>query len=167
MSDLTHKLVAEALRTEEDCNYSSKGHYYDSKRWIKYHLLAGLPASILSAAAGVSAFNSETLIAGISALLATVLTTTLTFLKPSERAENHRSAAGQYLALRNQTRMFREIDLEETGFTPSTKARLAEFAKKRDELNQTCPAITQKSYKLAKKDIDAGYSTHQTDKKKT
>ena len=166
MSDLTYKLIAEARRIEEDCNHSSKGHYYDSKRWSRHHLTVGLPAAILGGIAGLLAFNGWPQIAGSSALISAVLATILTFLKPSERAENHSSAAGQYLALRNQTRMFREIDLEETGFTPSTKARLAELAKKRDELNQTCPAISQKSYKLAKKDIDAGYSTHQIDKEK-
>ena len=97
MSDLTHKLVAEARRIEEDCNHSSKGHYYGSKRWSKCHLAAGLPAAILGAVAGVSAFNGCPQLAGALAIFSAALTTTLTFLKPSERAENHRSAAGPVL----------------------------------------------------------------------
>lgn len=96
-------------------------------------------------------------------MLVTALTTVLTFLKPSERAELHRSAAGQYQALRNQTRVFREIELAGGVVSAVAQDKLVGFSKTRDELNTSCPAIPRCDYELAKKDIDEGRSRYQVD----
>jgi len=164
MKDLTPKLDTEARRIEEDSEHSAKGHFNAADRWSRYHLAVGLPAAILAAIAGGTAFNDMPELAGSLAILSTALTTILTFLKPSERAENHKSVAGQYLALRNQTRIFREIDLTEEGFNDLTKKRLIGLATHRDELNQSSPNTSRKDYELAKADIDSGFSQYKADK---
>ena len=164
MSDLTTKLKKEARRIEEDCTYSSKGHYNAAEKSGRRHLIVSVLAASFAAAASGFAFNNIPWLAGILAIISTSLTAVLTLLKHSECAENHKAVAGQYLALKNQTRMFREIDLEETGFSDTTKRRLSELADKRDELNQASPTINREHYELAKTDIVAGFSKHQTDK---
>src|SRR3989442_6512866 len=52
-------------------------------------------------------------------LLASLLTGLMTFLKHNERATLHRAAAGQFLALRNEARFFREIDRKSTRLNSS------------------------------------------------
>lgn len=103
-------------------------------------------------------------LAGSLAIISTALMTTLTFLKPSEHAENHKAVAGQYLALRNQARIYREIDLPDVDNTEEEKDVLKQLAKKRDDLNQSSPSISRSDYELAKKDIDEGRSQYQVDK---
>lgn len=163
MTDLIPKLIAEARRIEEDAEHSAKGHYNTGNRWGRYHLYLGLPAALISAIAGAAAFKNCPELAGGLALLVTALTTVLTFLKPSEHAETHKAAAGQYHALRNQTRIFREIELVDGMESGAAKIRLLEYARLRDELNATSPSVPRCDYEKAKKDIDDGRSRYQVD----
>lgn len=164
MADLKEKIAAEARRIEEDTEHSAKGQYNAADRWAKYHLCIGLPAAIIAALAGGSAFNDMPNLAGFLAILSTALTTVLTFLKPSERAESHKAVAGSYLSLRNKTRIFREIELVDSEDVDSLKARVMAFSEERDGLNLSSPGITRGDYEKAKKDIDEGRSIHQVDK---
>lgn len=164
MGDLTEKLTVEARRIEEDSEHSAKGHFNAADRWGKYHLWIGLPSALLAAIAGAAAFNDNSELAGTLAILSTALTTVLTFLKPSERSESHKSVAGQYLALRNSARIFREIELLSTETLDAVPKRLLALSAQRDDLNQAAPSIARKDYELAKKDIDEGRSTYQVDK---
>ena len=163
MTDLITKLADEASRVEEDTEHSFKGHYNAATRWARYHLLIGLPAALVAAVAGAAAFKGHPEWAGALALMSTALTTVLTFLKPSERAEIHKAVAGQYQALRNQARIFREIGLFDGMTAEEAKTRLFELAEARDELNQRAPAIARGDYELAKQDIDGGRARYRTD----
>lgn len=166
MSDLITKLADEVSRVEEDTEHSFKGHYNAAARWGRYHLWIGLPAALLAATAGAAAFRDQPEWAGALALVSTALTTVLTFLKPSERAEMHKAVAGQYQSLRNQARIFREIGLVDGMASEEAKARLFALAEARDELNQRAPAIPRTDYELAKKDIDGGRARYRADEAK-
>ena len=87
----------------------------------------------------------------------------LTFLKPSERAEMHKSVGGQFHSLRNQTRIFREIELTDGLDAATAKKRLFDLARLRDELNMASPGIRACDYEKAKRDIDSGRSRYQVD----
>lgn len=163
MSDLAVRLAAEAERIEEDSEHSFKGHFNAATRWGRYHLGLGLPSALLAAFASAAAFKDQTETAGILALLSTATTTVLTFLKPSERAEMHRSAGGQYQALRNRARILRQIDLAEPESLEIARGTLAELVTRRDELNQGSPAIPRTDYEVAKRDIDEGRSRYRAD----
>tara|TARA_R110001599_G_scaffold263015_1_gene463605 strand:- start:1102 stop:1605 length:504 start_codon:yes stop_codon:yes gene_type:complete len=164
MSETLTKIIAEAKRIEEDSEHSAKGHFNASNRWAGYHLRIGLPAAVLAAVAGATAFANYPEVAGSVAILSTALTTVLTFLKPSEHAENHRAVAGQYLALRNRTRIFRDLELVDDIQIAAARTRLEELAETRDELNQTSPGIPRKDYETAKADIDSGRSQYLVDR---
>ncbi|MFZ5561792.1 MAG: SLATT domain-containing protein [Pseudomonadota bacterium] len=167
MSDLMEALSAEAKRIEEDTEHSFKGHYNAAARWARYHLYIGIPSALVAAVAGAAAFKDQPELAGSLALISTALTTLLTFLKPSERSEIHKSVAGQYHALRSQARMFREIELLENPEPKIAKTLLLEMARSRDELNQASPAISRCDYEQAKSDIDDGRARYQVDGTKT
>lgn len=163
MTELLIKLATEALRVEEDTEHSAKSHYNAAARWARYHLWLGLPSAVIAALGGAAALNSLPEVAVGLALLSSALTTVLTFLKPSERSEIHKTVAGHYHALRNRIRLFREIDLVD-GIDPgSAKERLFALAMERDELNQSSPMPARCDYELAKQDIDAGRSRYRVD----
>jgi len=102
-------------------------------------------------------------VATVSALLVTALTTVLTFLKPSERSEIHKAAAGQYHALRNRVRRFREIELDDGLEGDKAKERLFKLAADQDDLNQNSLSISRCDYEKAKRDIDEGRSQYRVD----
>jgi hypothetical protein len=164
MTDLFTKLEIEAHRVEEDAEYSAKSHYNAAARWARYHLLLGLPSAVIAALGGAAALNHLPEIAVGLALLSSALTTVLTFLKPSERSEIHKTVAGQYHALRNRVRLLREIEFADGIEASTAKDRLLALASERDELNQSSPMPTRCDYELATKDIDSGRARYRIDK---
>lgn len=166
MTDLIAKLVTEAQRIEEDVEHSAKGHYNAAARWARYHLWLGLPSAAIAALGGAAALNNLPDFAVGLALLSSALTTVLTFLKPSERSEMHKTAAGHYHTLRNRMRLFREIELGDDIERSTAKERLLVMATERDELNQSSPMPARGDYELAKQDIDAGRARYRVDEVK-
>ena len=162
--ELIDQLRKEALRIEEDCEHSMKAHYNTSANQESRHKWLGLPAAVCAAVASGTAFGSYEVIAGSLAFITTVLTSAMMFLKPLEKAEQHKNYAGQYHALRNKARRFREIELIENDDVGTLKHALLEMGEQQDELNQNCPIPSRKSYEKAKKDIDANMAQYRVDK---
>jgi hypothetical protein len=157
------KIKTEAQRIEEDCTHSGKSHFNAGIRWSKYNSCLGVPAVILSALAGTAFFKDFTAIAGIMSSVVAVLTSLMTFLKPSERAANHKSAGDQYLTLRNDARIFREIEIDQASDMQAAIATLATLTKRRNELNQASPQFSDRDRRKARAGIEAGEATHIVD----
>lgn len=156
-------LRREALRLEEDATYSSKAHFNTEETWLRRHYLLGVPATLLGAIAGASLVKSQLEWAGVLALLGSLLTGLMTFLKPNDRAALHRAAAGQYLALRNDARFFRDVELARAD-DGRLMDRLRALTVRRNELNQKSPAILRHAFAAAQRGIEQGEASHQVDR---
>ena len=157
-------LRREAERIEEDATYSSKSHFNAEETWVRRNYWLGVPATILGAVAAATLIRSHPELASIFTLVASLLTGLMTFLKPNERAAMHRAAAGQFLALRNKARFFREIELLQIGQSDDLPERLKILGDTRDELNQKSPSIPRSAFVAARKGIEEGESVHKADK---
>lgn len=158
---LTDALRHEAYRIEEDCLYSSKSHFNAASTWRRRHYGIGIPATVLGAAAGAAFVKEWPLLAQLFAIAAPILTGLLTFLKPSDKASEHKQVADQYLTLKNQTRVFREVELLQN--ETNAVQRLQELGNKRNELNQTSPDIPRSAFSAARRGIAEGESSHAVD----
>lgn len=156
-------LRREAERLEEDTLYSSKGHFNAEDTWVRRNYWLGVPATVLGAVAGATLIKSQPELATAFTLLASLLTGLMTFLKPNERAALHRAAAGQFLALRNEARFFREIELLESGQLDELPERLKKLTATRNELNLKSPSIPRRAFVAARKGIEEGEATHKVD----
>ena len=165
MNSIIEQLAKEGQRIEEDAEHTAKGHYNAGSRWGRYHLWLGGLSAVIGAIAGGNAFGGNGITAGILGIISTALATTLTALKPSERAESHKSIADQYLALRNRTRIFRNIELLEPDNAKKLKATLLQLSEKRDELNAVGLSPSRGDYLQVCEDIDAGRTRYRVDKK--
>lgn len=164
MEERLSALCREAERLEEDATYSSKGHFNAEDTWVRRNYWLGVPATVLGAVAGATLTKIQPELASIFMLVASLLTGLMTFLKPNERAAMHRAAAGQFLALRNDARFFREVELIQTDSAAELPDRLKALAVIRNELNQTSPSIPRRAFVAARKGIEEGESTHKIDK---
>lgn len=162
-TDLLTALYRETKRIEEDAEHSHKGHYYAAERWGHVRYWLGAPTALAAALASAFIFYSVPVVGTIGALLATLLATLMTFLDPAGRAAQHSAAGGAYLELRNQARIFGEIEL----LDPSNPERLCERLRSldatRNRLNQTCPKIPGWDYRRAKRAIEDGETRHRVD----
>ena len=163
---LGDKINAELLRMEEDCTFSAKAHFNASGRWTRWNYLFGLPSVALSAAAGAAFFKDYAVIAGFMSSGVTILTALMTFLKPSEKSSEHKSSGDQYLSLRNDARVFREIDITQISDDTAAIAGMTGLTTRRNELNQASPQFSRGDFTKARKGIEGGESLHQVDKVK-
>ena len=154
----------ELERVEEDCVHSGKAHFNAAERWTRFHYMLGLPAIVLSALAGTALFSGRTIAGGLMSSAVAVLTAMQTFLKPSERASAHKSSGDQYLAVRNDARVFRQVRLDHACDDQAAIDGLDEFTKRRRELNLASPQFANADFKKAKAGIDAGEAAHRVDR---
>ena len=162
-NELIDAMKREALRIEEDATYSSKGHFNAEANWILRNYFLGVPATILAALAGATLVKSCPELASICALLSSLLTGLMTFLKPNERASIHRSAGVQFLALKNEIRIFREVELLQAERLNDLTEKLKNLSSVRNDLNQNSPSIPRSAFLAARKGIEDGEAAHQID----
>ena len=161
---LISALSREAARIEEDATYSSKSHFNAEDTWVSRHYWLGVPATALAAIAGAALVKSQPEWASAFTLVASLLTGLMTFLKPNERAAMHRAAAGQFLALKDEARLFREVDLVQTHKLEEFPGKLKALSAIRNELNQKSPAIPRRAFVAARKGIEEGEAAHKVDR---
>ncbi|MFZ5520704.1 MAG: SLATT domain-containing protein [Pseudomonadota bacterium] len=161
--DAKSAVADELQRIEEDCIHSGKAHFNAGDRWRNYHYWLGLPSVVLSAIAGAAFLKSEPEWAAAVSLVVTVLTALMTFLKPSERASSHKASGDQYLALRNDARVFRQIRLLHVCDDQAAIDGLDEFTKRRNELNTSSLPFARRDYEKARKGINQGEAAHRVD----
>ena len=153
----------EAQRIIEDVLFSARRHFETARIWSLMHYWIGLPTAVLAAITGASAFKNNTALAGTLAIIVTALTALMTFLNPNKRSNEHHIAGNGYNALRNQTRIFCEIDLVESNQQIDINKRIKELAKERDVLNQNSPQTFKWAYKKAKESIESGEAAYAVD----
>lgn len=166
--------TADALREEAkrlfvDSTYSGRGHQVAGARWLEIHNWLGVPAStattILAGSAALSALLEwNTWVTAGLALIATIASAVSTFLRPKDKADEHTQKGNGFIAIRNQARLFKELDLR-SGKSPDQRGdRLKRLRAEYDKLNQTPPLqIPRWAYEKARANIAAGESSYTND----
>ena len=153
----------ETQRIIEDTLFSAKRHFESARIWSLMHYGLVLPTAVLTAIASASAFKENTSLAGFLAIAVTALTALMTFLNPNKRADAHHMAVNKYNVLRNQARIFCEIDLMAGDQQIDISKKIKELAKERDDLNQSSPQTLKWAYKRAKAAIEADEADYAAD----
>jgi len=159
-------IITEAKRIEENCLYTSKGHFSAAHFWTNFHLLFGIPAVVAAAIAGASAltqFKNSNLIAGILSIFLVVLTAITTFLNPKERANIHLTSGNNYDSLLGKVRQFWTIECRFEESEEILKHKLDDYTEQRDRLNRESPQVPKFAYNKAKKGIEEGEATYKVD----
>jgi hypothetical protein len=154
----------ESLRIEEDSEHSAKRHFNTWDMWSVLHYALGVPATILAAAASTALVKNEHGWAQLMGLAVALFAALMTFLKPNDRAAQHRAVGNQYLSLRNDARMFREIDLIEAVDDTKKSERLRRLAQRRNDLNSSAPSTPRWAFERTRQGIADGETTYRVDK---
>lgn len=160
------KIIIEAKRIEEDSLYSAKGHFYAGQCWVNVNLLLGGASAVLSSIAGVSAlsqFDYHNVVAGGLAIIVTGLTAVITFINPNERAFIHRKIGNNYNSLRNETRIFHEIEVSDIEEKHAIDC-LKKLNDRRNKLNLESEQIPKWAFEKARKGIEEGEAEYKVDK---
>lgn len=161
---LREKIETELSRIEEDTLHSGKSQYNAGERYSSRHVWLGVPASALSALAGAASFSGQwEIAAGLISIAVAVLAALQTFMKPAEQAAAHKAAGDQFLALRNDARLMREIKVGLIEEAHEAVTALEVMVKRRNDLNASSPQVSTRDFQKAKKGIDAGEAKHAVD----
>jgi hypothetical protein len=161
--NLLVELVKEAGRVKEDAEHSAKGHFEAARVWGNCNKWIGVTATVLAAVAGASALAEYGVASAGIAVVVAILTGLLTFLKPSECASRHLKAGNAYNGVRNDARIFANIECHETALGGDLKEQLADLNSRRNVLNTDSPQIPRWAYKKGKAGIDAGEAHYRVD----
>src|SRR4051794_7742863 len=135
-------ISAEALRIEEDANYSGRAHFNQGLRGERDHLRLGIPAVVAGVVAGGSAVVGLPLeVAGVAGFAGALLSGLQTFLQPDKKAAQHHAVGVEYVELRNRARMFRTITQHDMSDREKMRA-IEELSRRRGELNRGGPSIS-------------------------
>jgi len=163
--DNKEKIINEAKRIEEDSLYSSKGHFYAGQCWLNVNLYLGGITAILSAIAGASAlsqFDYHNIVAGGLSIIVAGLTAIIIFINPNEKSFIHRKAGNRYNALRNDARIFYDIELSEADDKKAIED-LKKLNDRRSKLNSESQQIPKWAFEKARKGIEEGEAKYKVD----
>lgn len=152
----------ECCRIEEDALYSGKGHFNAASVWHWVHYVIGVPMTVLAAWAGIDAFGESQSHAAYLALTSAALGAIQTFLGASEKSSEHKQAGSNYFALRNKTRLFREIESQNLN-TEQLIEKIAVLSTERDQLSSLSLSIPYLAYKMARSGVKAGEALNHVD----
>lgn len=153
--------IEEAQRIEEDSLYSARGHFEAARAWSHLHLWIGIPTTITAAIAGISALNSYPVLSGVLSLFVAAFSALNTFLNPNARANLHSKAGNSFNSLRNDARIFRNIDCQSS--ENSIPEKLHSLNERRNTLNIESPQIPRFAYLRGRKRIQDGESSYKID----
>lgn len=161
-------VIAEARRVEEDALYSAKGHFEAARRWELLNNWIGIPAAVLATcvatAAGIAGLKDQATLAGVLALSSAVLTAVIGFLRPAERSATHHGAGTAFNALKNDARIFYQIECGLDPCPTNVVDRIKELNDRRTTLNAEAPPIPRFAFLKARAGIEGGDSAYAVDK---
>ncbi len=152
----------EAERIEEDALFSARGHFEASRAWARLHYWIGVPTTVAAAVAGASIIAGAPLLAGLLSVSAATLAALQTFLNPSKRAQHHHTVGTQFNSLRNEARLFRNVQLGVQN-TVDAQSTLTKLASNHNSLNEGAPPIPRKAFERGRASIERGEASYQVD----
>ncbi len=166
---LRQALFIEAKKLIVTATYAGQGHLEESTRWVWWDAWLGVPATLgttlLAAGASVSALlDAQPLVTATIALLATACSTVRVFFKTEDLTQSHGLKGNQYLSLRNEARIFKDLDLLAAVSAEELQARLKDLWQRYNALNELPPLrYSRNSYEGAKRNIAAGEQDYEND----
>ena len=156
---IKEEIIKEAQRIEECCVYSSKSHYNTSKEWNICNLCLNIPIAVVAA---ITVFVPEKYTT-IPAIITAILAAVQACIHPTDCTKIHKMAADKYLALKNQVRRFKNIELLILDEEKATK-EINRYGDILDDYNTVNPQPSQSGYEKAQKGIKNGEADFEVDK---
>lgn len=148
----------ELARLQEDILYTEKAHFAAADRARLAHLSLGIVATVSSAAAAAAIVgDTGPTLPAVLALVGTLASALLTFLKPEQVAQQH-LAAGRHLgAIRVQARQVATLDL---GRVDDARPLVRDLAEQKAAVDRAAPGVGNRAFKRGRKKISSGDFDH-------
>lgn len=164
--DSTRKQIRdEANNVHEAAKLSSETQFEYAKRWRSVDRWVGSAAAALAAVAGVGGLSKVLTVAwaggiAIASALVGAISASIAARRTTEKAA---ASANSYRALQQDARMFLNIDLDSMNLEDA-RERLQRFVDRLQQLNRESEIPSDRAWQRAKKQIEGGSQTYETEK---
>lgn len=146
----------ELAQLSDEVLYTEKTHLAAAERLGRVHTTLGVGAAVAAAgAAATLVADWSSLAAGALAVIASVLSALLTFLKPDRAAEQHLAAGRQLAQVRVALRQVTGLDLGRLD-EASLRAEISRLSDIKATIDDGAPATRQRDYGRASRKIKSG-----------
>jgi len=146
-SQTVDAITDQAHQMEQESTRVSETHNGLACFWSNFHLLLGVPTTVLAALASGSALakaDGSAALAACFSLTVTALSAGTIFINPAQRANNHQMASTRYLGLSTRLRLFWSIDCRNVASLRSLIRNIHSFEAEWEELNANSPTIIRR-----------------------
>jgi hypothetical protein len=155
---------AEIERLEEDVLYTEKAHFSAAATLQKVHIRLGVFGTVAAAASAATILaESSPWVSGLLALVASISTAILTFVKPEERATQHLQAGRALGALRVRMRQFRSLHNLDGMDPQEVRESVVSLSQEKATVDAGAPAVSDRAFKSGRRAIDKGLFKHDAD----
>jgi len=163
--ELRQEIRSQAHKISKDCDRASIRDSLISASWYKLNLWLGLASAVLAGTIasfagadlkGLTIINESSgkLIVAVLASSSAILTSVLTFLAPSEKANIYHEYSNRYWALRDQIRKFVRIECISAADIKHLKREYEKLLQERIELDKKHPLVPEWVYNEAGKKLE-------------
>jgi hypothetical protein len=164
-SDQKSNILFELKRIEEDCEHTAKALYNSAARSSFWQNTLSILAAVMAGIAGFSAIKDRfPLLTIIAAFLAAIISTILTSAKLGEKAANYHQFGVSFQKLRDDSRIFRTIQMLSEITIEDAQRILCSYSERRSKLRADAPQPSGWAFRVAKKGIDEGEAIYKVDK---
>ena len=156
---VTRAIKKRAKELKVDVVYSKKGHYNTAAGWSVVHYLLGIATAGTAGFVGVKNSSIKPSTVVVLSLTAAALGAIMTFLKPQEKATQHKLAGDDFDNLLQQICNFIEVELLQ-GNDDDHTTRLTELVDKKTELNKASLPIPRLAYTRTRKGLQDGEASY-------
>jgi hypothetical protein len=148
----------ELARLQEDILYTEKAHFAAADRARLAHLSLGIVATVSSAAAAATIVgDTGPTLPAVLALVGTLASALLTFLKPEQVAQQHLAAGRDLGAIRVQARQVANLDL---GRVDDARPVIRDLAEQKAAVDRAAPGVGNRAFERGRKKISSGDFDH-------
>lgn len=148
----------ELARLQEDILYTEKAHFAAADRASLAHLSLGIVATVSSAAAAAAIVgDTGPTLPAVLALVGTLASALLTFLKPEQVAQQHLAAGRDLGAIRVQARQVANLDLGRVG---DARPLVRDLAEQKAAVDRAAPGVGNRAFERSRKKISSGDFDH-------
>jgi len=158
-------IEVEAKDVLEATTYASETQFEYAKRWRTVDRWVGSVAAALAAVAGVGGLSKFLSIAwaGTIAVASALVGAVSASIAARQTTEKAAVAGNSYRALQQDTRMLLSIDLASLS-VDEARDHLQKLVDRQQQLNREAPLPSEKAWQEAKKQVEGGSQTYETDK---
>jgi hypothetical protein len=164
-SERSKKIRDEAANVHESAQLSSETQFEYAKRWRSVDRWIGSLAAGLAAVAGVGGLSKILSIewAGGTAVASALIGAIAATIAARQTTEKAGVSANSYRALQQDARIFLQIDLDDMPIEDA-RTSLQGFVDRLQQLNREAVIPSKRSWQKARKQIESGSQTFETEK---